>query len=182
MSPRSDDPDLLAMLAAFLGTTPEALAGADADAVRARLAAVRGSVGKLMAAAAASEPDEQQLAADVKQLRDSLAGIDLAKAGAKDDDAPRLAGDPAHKEDARAIDPRELARALETLTAWIDRRQPGAGREVDALLADLERTVGKLLPGAAAEAAKRDERIRSDAQSSIAEHLRRAGIKPANEN
>ncbi len=56
--PRSDDPDLLAMLAAFLGTTPEALAGADADAMRARLGAVRGAIGRLMAAAAAAEPDE----------------------------------------------------------------------------------------------------------------------------
>lgn len=176
MSPRSDDPDLLAMLAAFLGTTPEALAGADVDDVRARLATVRGSIGKLMAMAAAAEPDENQLAADMKQLRDSLAGIDPPE-GTTGDDAPRLAG-----EEARAIDPRELARALETLTAWVDRRQPGAGREVDALLADLERTVGKLLPGAAAEAAKRDERIRSDAQSSIAEHLRRAGIKPSSEH
>jgi hypothetical protein len=176
MSSRSDDPDLLAMLAAFLGTTPEALAGADVDDVRARLATVRGSIGKLMAMAAAAEPDENQLAADMKQLRDSLAGID-PPAGASGDDAPRLAGD-----EARAIDPRELARALETLTAWVSRRQPGAGGEIDALLADLERTVGRLLPGAAAEAAKRDERIRSDAQSSIAEHLRRAGIKPSNEN
>ena len=108
MSPRSDDPDLLAMLAAFLGTTPEALAGADADSVRDRLASVRSSIGRLMAAAAAAEPDEDQLAAAVKKLRDSVAGIDLAK-GATGDDAPRLAGG----DEARAIDPRELARALE---------------------------------------------------------------------
>lgn len=177
MSPRSDDPDLLAMLAAFLGTTPEALAGADVDAVRERLASVRGSVGRLIAAAAAAEPDETALAADMKQLRDSLAGIELPE-GASGDDAPRLAGD----DHARALDARELARALEALTAWVDRRQPGAGREVDALLAELERTIGRLLPGAAADAAKRDERIRGAAQSSIADHLRRAGIKPAGED
>ena len=174
--PRSDDPDLLAMLAAFLGTTPEALAGADADAVRARLGAVRGAVGQLMAAAAAAEPDEARLAADAVKLRDSLAGIDLEKPAAGGDDAPRLAGE------SRDIDPRQLALAMQTLTTWLDRRPPGAGREVDALLADLERTLGRLLHGAAAEAKARDEQIRGDARSSIADHLRRAGIKPSGED
>jgi hypothetical protein len=174
----SDGPDLLSALAHFLGTTPEALAGGEAEAVRARLDRVRAALGKLIAAGAGEggDPaDPQALPADVARLREALAraGIGAAVGSGPDQaDAPRL-------DAAGGIDPAALHQALATLASWFEAQEPGAGRSIDALVAELD----KLFGGAAAAAeAERDRRIRGDARAAIAERLRQVGIKPSDDS
>ena len=173
---RTDDPDLLAMLAAFLGTTPEALAGSNAETVRARLGDVRGALGELVAASAgAADPDApdpvqaERLRAAAEDLRRALgqAGLDVAAI------TPGA--------DVGNAAPPALTQAFATLTDWMDQRRPGIGREVDALIAELDRVFGAL-PGARAARAAREERVRGDVRDSIAENLRRFGIKPSGDS
>ncbi|HWM85921.1 MAG TPA: hypothetical protein VNO33_08780, partial [Kofleriaceae bacterium] len=158
---RSEDPDLLSMMAALLGTTPEVLAGGDAGAARARLDGVRSAIGRLLVQVRAGEVDEQKLSAGVAGLREAMsrAGV-LVEA----DDAARPAGE---------LDTAALSGALRSLTGWLEEKQPGSGAEVDALMAELDRAFAS--PAAAAEEAERDRRIRSDASDAIARRLRQAG-------
>jgi hypothetical protein len=181
---RTDDPDLLAMLAAFLGTTPEALAAGNAEAVRARLGEVRAAVATLIeasarAGAADSGDSEDSVAAD--RLREAAAELRraLGRAGLNVADITR--GDDAPRAQGGEPDPHALAQAFGTLTDWLEQRRPGIGREVDALIAELDRVFGAL-PGARAARAAREERVRGDVRDSIAENLRRVGIKPSGDS
>lgn len=178
----SEDPDLLSMLARLMGTTPEALAGDDADAVRARLAQVRSAVGRLIAAGSTGSPpsspaddvDEEKLRAGAAELRAALARAGIDTGSAPSGDAARPGGE-------AQVELQALARAFHIMTEFLEQRRPGLGAEVDALTASLDKAFGKLRGEEAARAA-RDERIASDVRGSIADHLRRVGIKPSGDS
>jgi hypothetical protein len=170
---RPGDLDLMTMLARLLGVTREALASDDAAGVRARVDAVRAAVARLEVAGS-NQTDEapEGLGEEASAFRAALAraGIDPAAIGASGGASGGVANLAA------------LARALETLTGWLENGRPEAGHEVDSLMAELDGAFGQMrLPGAAAAEARREERLRRDVQSSISQRLREAGIKPSDD-
>jgi hypothetical protein len=73
------------------------------------------------------------------------------------------------------------ARDLRALADAIESRGAGTGKDIDQLIARLERDIGPLLrhdPKAAAQ--QRQEEAERSARSSIADALREAGITPLN--
>jgi hypothetical protein len=151
--------DLMSLLARVLEGARERLAGDGAAPVRARVEAVRGAVERLLPAAGGGEPvDPQRLAADARALRAALAPA----AGERGPD--ELAA---------------LRGAAASLAEWLEGGARSGG-EVDAIVAELERTLGAIgSPAAAAAQEERDRRLRDSVQASIADRLRRAGIKPS---
>jgi hypothetical protein len=166
MAGSSDAAHLMALMTRLLGTTRAALAAGEAAGARARFDAVRAAIERLAPAEQGGEPaDPRQLAADVGALRGALvqAGVDPAAAGAGQDMA-------------------QLGQVLRSLIAWLESPSGDAGRDVDSLVAGLEKVFGPMgSPGAEAARAERDERLRIGAQAAISERLRQAGIKSSDD-
>jgi hypothetical protein len=162
--PRSSDADLLmALLGRVLAATRAQLASEGAADARARLDAVRAAVDRLSPAArdVDAPSDPQRLAADLAALRGALV---QAGAAARPDMAP-------------------LDQVLRTLMEWLENPSADAARDVDSLVAGLEKAFGAIgSPGAGEAAAQRDERLRAGAQAAISKRLQMAGIKPPDES
>lgn len=143
-----------------------------------RLSLAHGHLSRLARELQSPEPRVQAAAAaEVARLRTSLGGLQQA---VDQRIAPLKSGEVVLGD----YDSATLVQTLHRLVDFLEARTTASGQEIDALLAALDRGLGRDLgPGfspdpAAAEAA-RDQRIRESARSAIAEGLRKAGIMPS---
>lgn len=166
-APPVDPPDLLALLASLLGTTPDQLAG-DPAAYRAQVERVRVAVTRLRTVAADPKATAAQRAAAEAEVR-ALFARTGEHAG---ETAAARTSDLAGTARALGIDTQRIADALRVVSDWLEQRTPAAGEAVDRLVDTLETLAAPFLGRTAAQA-EHDERLRADIRDAIA-----ARIKP----
>jgi len=152
-------------LGAALGLDLEELAGGDLDKFMKTL-------GRVVQELQSDEPGARDRARD--QARAIAA--DLKSRGIAG--AERLASLPELLQTAQdQLDTERLAGNLRTLADWLEDQDSESGKKVDEILGALESGLGKVLGSKARQDAEQDERIRTDARSSIANALRNLGLK-----
>jgi hypothetical protein len=174
----NDAPDLAGFITGLLGD-PALAPGT--DALKGRLSEISDAVGRLVSAMQSNDPAQRQRAsAEFADLQRRLAEGGTSAAGwtqaQKDEFARAL-------KEARGVNLDRLTQGLRVITRWLEQRSPEAGAAVDLMIEGLEKSFGHLVtPGKKTAEAERDEKVRADARSSIAQRLREAGVKPSGES
>jgi len=167
--PAGAAPDLLGLLAALLGTTPDRLAG-DPAAYHAHVERVRAAAARWRDVIADPRSDAVARAEAEAELR----GLLTTTGAQATSTATTRAGDLERAVHTLGVDPGRIADALRTIADWLEQRTPAAGAAVDSMVAALDAAAAPFLGRAtpAAAEAERDQRIREAARAAIASRLK----------
>lgn len=165
----AEAPDLLALLAGLLGTTPDRLAG-DPTAYRAQVERVQAATARWREVVSDPRSDPAMRDSAEAELRALLSTTGEQAAAT----ANAQTGDLENAVRALGVDPDRIAGALRTIADWLEQRTPATGAAVDRMIAALESAaapfLGRLTPAAAE--AERGQRIRESARAAIASRIK----------